>query len=209
MVGFILATAAAIVAPSSAAAVSSSTTASYSVCKTDLDCSMNGVCSDVGVCECDAPWKGSVCGVLGYKITPASGRSLYPESDPRNTWNGAIIRGPDGVYHLYNPIYQEGTLGGTTTLLHGTATNVTGPYDWGKQPDIKISPLGAFNGPKSVVYTDPVTNKTKYSLWLGGGVYVPYATRARTLNTRCYIYLDPPNQSTDRAVPSTLVVIST
>lgn len=138
------------------------------VCTTDLDCSLNGVCVAGGVCECDAPWKGPVCGVLGYKVTPASGRSLYRESDPRNTWNGAIIRGPDGVYHLYNPIYPVGMLGGTTTMLHGTAENVTGPYLWGKQPDITIANLAAFDGPKSVVFAENGT--TVYSLWLGGGV---------------------------------------
>ena len=26
---------------------------------------------------------------------------LFPESDPRNTWNGAIIRDTNGTYHLY------------------------------------------------------------------------------------------------------------
>ena len=142
-----------------------------SKCTTELDCSLNGVCN-AGVCECDAPWKGPMCGVLGYKTTPASGFSLYNQSDPRNTWNGAIIRGPDGAYHLYNPIYKEGTLGGTTTMLHGTSDNITGPYLWDKYPDITIDYLGAFNGPKSVVYTETSTNKTRYSLWLGGGVYL-------------------------------------
>lgn len=98
----------------------------------------------------------------------------YPVSDPRNTWNGAIIRGSDGVYHLYNPIYPAGELGGSTTMLHGTSNSIAGPYEWGKQPDITITPkvMTAFDGPKSVVYTDPSTNKTKYSLWLGGGVYL-------------------------------------
>ena len=66
----------------------------------------------------------------------------------------------------------KGELGGTTTLMHGTADNVTGPYLWGKQPDITIPMLGAFDGPKSVIYPDSSTNKTKYSLWLGGNVYL-------------------------------------
>ena len=102
-------------------------------CTSDMSCSLNGVCS-AGTCVCDAPWKGPACGVLGYKTTPASGRSLYPESDPRNTWNGAIIRGEDGGYHLFSPIYKAGTLGGTTTMLHGTSANVTGPYQVGRPP---------------------------------------------------------------------------
>ena len=97
--------------------------------------------------------------------------SLYPESDPRNTWNGAILEA-DGVYHLYAPIYDEGTLGGTTTMLHGTADAIAGPYSWGQEPDITIPLLPEFDGPKSVVFTEASTNKTKYSLWLGGHVYL-------------------------------------
>eukprot|EP00037_Helgoeca_nana_P006188 m.57385 g.57385 ORF g.57385 m.57385 type:complete len:162 (-) comp17086_c0_seq1:137-622(-) len=125
--------------------VHSASLSAEAVCTADLNCSLNGVCSTQGVCVCDAPWKGPSCGVLSYKVTPASGRSLYPESDPRNTWNGAIIQDPNGGYHLYNPIYAAGTLGGTTTMLHATADNVTGPYRWGVLPDITIDELGSFN----------------------------------------------------------------
>jgi hypothetical protein len=88
-----------------AAAASS---AQSTACKSDVDCSFNGVCSSTGACQCDKPWTGPACGVLGYKTTPASGRSLYPESDPRNTWNGAILCDSEGVYHLYNPLFPVG-----------------------------------------------------------------------------------------------------
>eukprot|EP01052_Picozoa_sp_SAG31_P006624 SAG31_NODE_306_length_17979_cov_7.825447_11_plen_257_part_00 len=37
-------------------------------CKTDLDCSLNGVCSAAGNCKCDRPWGGPGCGVLQYKL---------------------------------------------------------------------------------------------------------------------------------------------
>eukprot|EP00729_Bicosta_minor_P028920 gene28920-28490_t len=135
----------AIAAPSASAAAPISS----SSCKSNLDCSLNGVCT-ASACKCDAPWTGPACGVLGYKTTPASGKSLYPESDPHNSWNGAIIRATDdGVYHLYNPVYPAGSLGGATALRHGTAANITGPYTWGKQPDIAIPLLGEFDGPKS------------------------------------------------------------
>ena len=207
-------------------------------CASDLDCSLNGVCTGAtpaGACECDAPWKGSSCGVLAYKTTPRSGFNLYTESDPHNTWNGAILRGSDGMYHCYNPLFPPGELGGTTTLMHGTATNVTGPFKvpttavpaavsvcssaagaaatmtsfplsvatcasttaaaatvsmcsfaasaagscrstcccfckWDPKMDITIPLLGAFDGPKSVVFTED--GKTRYSLWLGGNVYL-------------------------------------
>ena len=139
-----------------------------------MDCSLNGVCSKGFECECDAPWVGKSCGVLAYCVTPALGRSLYPSSEPHNTWNGAIIRGNDGKFHMYNPLYPSGSLGGTTTLMHGTASNVTGPYSWPTEAYITIPLLGSFDGPKSVVYTESVngTTETKYSLWLGGIVYL-------------------------------------
>jgi hypothetical protein len=79
---------------------------------------LNGLCTS-GSCTCDKPWKGKSCGTLGYKVTPASGKNLYNSSDPRNTWNGPIVTGPDGTYHLYDPIYKVGSLGGPTAILHG------------------------------------------------------------------------------------------
>lgn len=63
----------------------------------------------------------------------------------------------DQVYHLYNPVYPAGSLGGATALRHGTAANITGPYTWGKQPDIAIPLLGEFDGPKSVRPWQPTT----------------------------------------------------
>ena len=44
-------------------------------CKTDLDCSLNGVCT-AGICICVKPWKGDSCGIIGYKTTPISGAAV-------------------------------------------------------------------------------------------------------------------------------------
>lgn len=88
-------------------------------CSTDLDCSLNGVCTG-GVCVCDKPWGGTGCGVLQYKPNqPVSAKSLYnlntsgaPASGPcvtptstcdaLNTWNGPIVdtTAIDGKYHM-------------------------------------------------------------------------------------------------------------
>ena len=46
------------------------------------------------------------------QVTPATGKNIYNNSDPRNTWNGPIVLGPDGKYHIYDPIYHVGSLGG-------------------------------------------------------------------------------------------------
>ena len=81
-------------------------------CATALDCSLNGVCAS-GACRCDAPWAGEQCETMAFAATtPAAGKNLYNSSDPRNTWNGPIVTGPDGVYHIYVPIYKVGSLGG-------------------------------------------------------------------------------------------------
>lgn len=107
-------------------------------CTTDLDCSLNGVCGVSGggatvgpVCVCDRPWQGSACGVLGYATTtPAVAKSLYNLSDPRNTWNGPIVGPIDGKYHMYNPIYDLGSLLSASKVMHGVADAIEGPYNW-------------------------------------------------------------------------------
>ena len=60
-------------------------------------------------------------------------------------------------------------------MAHGVAAAVTGPFDYSKFPNITIAELGPFNGPKALVYPDPATNRTVYSLWLGGGVYLSHS----------------------------------
>jgi hypothetical protein len=125
----------------------------------------NTACLDVPtshrVCDCDAPWGGPSCGVLTYAVTPAVAKSLYPLSDPRNTWNGPIIGPIDGVYHIYDPIYPKGSLGGCTSTLHGTATAVEGPYAWDTRPSIASGCNPAF-----LIYAQNGT--TVYTLWSGG-----------------------------------------
>ena len=135
-------------------------------CTTDLDCSLNGKCV-TGSCSCDKPWKGPVCGVLGYKVTPFTAKNIYNSSDPRNTWNGPIVIGPDGKKaHIYVPIYKVGSLGGPTDILHGTADVVTGPWDWSK-PTL---PTQGGENPAFITYQDPKSGKTVYSMWMGGSV---------------------------------------
>jgi len=134
-------------------------------CKTDMDCSLNGVCTSAA-CVCDKPWIGTACTTLAYKVTPASGKNLYNNSDPRNTWNGPIVTGPDGKFHLYDPIYKVGSLGGPTSVLHGVSDVVTGPYDFTKYPDL---PAGGEN-PAFIVYEKVAGGPKSYTFWMGGSV---------------------------------------
>ena len=71
-----------------------------------------------------------VLGRSRYKVTPASGKNIYNKSDPRNTWNGPIVKDETGEhhYHAYVPLYEPGSLGGPPSILHGVAENITGPW---------------------------------------------------------------------------------
>lgn len=145
-------------------------------CASDLDCSLNGVCTAAGACVCDRPWKGPVCGVLGYKVTPASGRSLFPHNTSHNTWNGPIL-GPDaatGAYHLYAPYYGNYT--GIKSLfrvdytLHGVADRIEGPYTWLPHYDwtnINPAALAFPNRSSSDGVSSGGTNATVFTLWDG------------------------------------------
>lgn len=141
--------------------------AAAAACSTPLDCGLNGLCV-ASACVCDAPWAGPACTSLPFKQTPASGKNLYNSSDPRNTWNGPIVAAPDGTFHIFVPLYAEGSLSRVLTTMHGVAASVTGPYDWAAQPDVNSSS----ENPAFVVYTDPATSKVVYSLWVGGRVLV-------------------------------------
>lgn len=139
-------------------------------CSTALDCSLNGECAAAGVCVCSKPWTGDSCGVLAYKTTAASAKSLYNISDPRNTWNGPIA-GPDagGKFHIYDPIYRVKSLGGPTSILHGVADAVVGPWDWNA-----FAPMPLSGGAENPAYLRFMQNSTTpcHSLWLGGKVRV-------------------------------------
>jgi hypothetical protein len=143
-----------------------SASAAAAKCATSMDCSLNGVCSANSECACDKPWNGPSCGELKYKVTPASGKNLYNTSDPRNTWNGPIVASPDGKFHLYDPLYEIGSLGNPPSIMHGIATNLTGPYIWDRSKDI-CQHCG--ENPGAVVFEEG--GKTVYSLWVGGAIW--------------------------------------
>lgn len=142
--------------------------ASSAGCSSSLDCSLNGECVSGG-CVCDEPWTGDTCGALAYKTTPAVAKSLYNISDPRNTWNGPIVGPVDGKYHIYNCIYKVGSLGGPTSILHGTSSTVEGPWEWSSRPDL---PTEGGENAAFVTYRNQSSGATVYSLWIGGTVRV-------------------------------------
>lgn len=137
-------------------------------CTTDIECNLNGFCI-AGACNCENPWYGPDCANLAFAMTPASGKSLFDSGASRNnTWGGPIMTAPDGTFHLFSPLYRNGSLSGPTSTKHGVAQVITGPYDWTVFADL---PLTGEN-PAAVAFTDPATGKRVYSLWSGGQVHV-------------------------------------
>jgi hypothetical protein len=144
------------------------TMAAAQQCKSDWDCNLNGFCI-ANECNCMNPWYGEVCQELAYALTPASGKSLFDSgASHNNTWGGPIMTAPDGSFHLFSPLYKNGSLSGPTSTKHGVAQVITGPYDWTKFEDL---PLTGEN-PAAVAFVDPATGKKKYTLWSGGQVHI-------------------------------------
>ena len=162
-------------------------------CASDLDCSLNGVCT-AGACTCDAPWTGPRCGLLAFSAaSPAAGRDLYPINDTQhNTWNGPIVGPVDGIYHMYLPLYPRGLLYHPTQLLHGTAPALYGPWAWQN-----LTGVQAGINPGALVFNDTKTGKSVYSLWVSGVVYVadapggPFTVAPGSNATGCTINASP------------------
>jgi len=153
-----------------AAVASLALAATARACGSDLDCSLNGVCSAAaGACVCDAPWSGPACATLAFAVTPASAKNIYPTSDPHNTWSGPIA-GPDadGFFHAFVPLYQPASLWHVITTMHGKAAAPTGPFDWAAEPNISSAAIN----PGFLEFVDGATGRTVYSLWTGGDVLV-------------------------------------
>eukprot|EP00854_Cymbomonas_tetramitiformis_P012698 gene12698-15014_t len=72
-------------------------TSAASGCKTDEDCSLNGVCDTVKyTCTCDSAWTGYKCELLNFLPTPKHGGYKYSDN-PFNTssWGGATSYDPE------------------------------------------------------------------------------------------------------------------
>merc|ERR1719174_252696 len=137
-------------------------------CKTNFDCSLNGVCDTAtGNCRCDAPWKNGAsgkesCNVLDVlphsnSYVPAyGGPRVNTAYGPQNTtsWGGNIIRGDDGQYHLWVSAMGGGqglnSWGHNSQIDHAVASD---PMDVFRKVDTTLqkeahnaSPLRAHNG---------------------------------------------------------------
>jgi hypothetical protein len=63
-------------------------------CKTDSDCSLNGLCVS-GLCDCDAAWQGKHCSE--FALVPGERASGYRNIDDK-TWGNTSSWGGGGFY---------------------------------------------------------------------------------------------------------------
>ena len=99
-------------------------------CSSRADCSHNGECV-TGRCNCSAGWIGTTCHQLNFRSGSTSrGLNLWSRTAPyRNTssWGGAVVRGDDGVYHIYAAIMANhcglGTYKSNSYVGHATSSD--------------------------------------------------------------------------------------
>ena len=118
-------------------------------CKTDLDCSLNGVCNtQTGVCACDKPWIGNIdgsntlpdCGFLDFLPSPVSscGPACVFHGGPSSvdtswtSWGISVLSADDGLYHgMVAEMANECGLGAWTKgsqVIHTNSSSPTGPF---------------------------------------------------------------------------------
>lgn len=109
-------------------------------CRTDLDCSLNGICSgwswlkwQSGTCVCDLPWGGSSCEVL--QILPVKFPQGYGMNPNATTWGGAaLLDEAAGNYHIFVsrmtnqcPLNKWWT---NSRIDHAVSPTISGPYEF-------------------------------------------------------------------------------
>ena len=69
------------------------------VCKSDMDCSLNGECAADKTCSCDPPWTGKACSVLDIAF-PHNVSTSYVAPEGTSSWGMSVIReNKTGLYH--------------------------------------------------------------------------------------------------------------
>ena len=125
-------------------------------CVTDLDCSLNGLCTD-GICACDPAWAGAACDTLQLlPSTPGDGTcdpSLNGTATGfTTTWGGIPMEDAVGAWHLH---VAEMALhcgmcswSSQSQIAHYKSASLLGPYArvdtsvgaWGHNPVVIAAP---------------------------------------------------------------------
>ena len=117
-------------------------------CATDLDCSLNGLCSSAHTCVCNKPWSGSACATALFKpVTFPQGYGMAPNL---TAWGGgAFYDAATSMYHAYIhtmnnhcPLRNFQT---NSRIDHVVAASITGPYSF---RDVAVGVNAANSVPK-------------------------------------------------------------
>eukprot|EP01062_Namystynia_karyoxenos_P021972 TRINITY_DN183_c1_g1_i1.p1 TRINITY_DN183_c1_g1~~TRINITY_DN183_c1_g1_i1.p1 ORF type:complete len:423 (+),score=140.41 TRINITY_DN183_c1_g1_i1:65-1270(+) len=116
-------------------AVAAAAAASAAACTSSLDCSLNGACT-AGACACDAAWQGPRCDELAILLRDRSYVPAYGVRPNVTSWGGGILRGADGVFHLFVSEMADGAgnfcgLSRWTShsrIVHATAADPMGVF---------------------------------------------------------------------------------
>ena len=121
-------------------------------CASPGDCSHNGVCEE-SQCVCEAGWSGETCATI--KLAPASADSGF-RADNTDSWGAAVLKGDDGLYHMWVSVVANNCLIGTwarnSMTVYATSKTPEGPYEWQKEAfpvmshevDVKRAPDGRY-----------------------------------------------------------------
>jgi hypothetical protein len=126
-------------------------------CSTDADCSLNGVCSGVGHCECDSAWRGPSCGQLD--LLPLQNNSGIYKNPQARSWGASLVQdSPKEIrkWHLFaNEIKGGCSLydwDPNSQVVHLTSTSLEIPFTregavlppFSSNPTIRQAPDGMY-----------------------------------------------------------------
>eukprot|EP01050_Picozoa_sp_SAG11_P006274 SAG11_NODE_480_length_9107_cov_7.433171_2_plen_1065_part_00 len=159
-------------------------------CTSDMDCSLNGVCSAVGLCRCDQPWSGPSCGKLTFRPASLPGAAAYGLKPNVSSWGASPIQAT-GQWHIFVSEIAGRRCGlakwsSQSRVAHATAPTAMGPY---QKQDVALAVES--HNPHAVAYqgayllfhigsaasTHPVQNCTSSETF--GGEPVPPGVGAR------------------------------
>lgn len=177
-----------------AAAVSGSL--SMPPCRSDDDCSLNGVCDTTsGVCACDAPWSGSSpantlpdCALLDFTPSPVNDCGpacvFHGVTNSWTSWGMSIVRDGGELHGYVAEMANQCGLNAWTRgsqVVHATSTSPTAQFT---RVDIVVEPLShnpqAITAPDgTIVICECTTRSPNGLLWLLTPL-PPYSSAAQT-----------------------------
>ncbi|KAK8115412.1 hypothetical protein PG999_007481 [Apiospora kogelbergensis] len=143
-------------------------------CANEDDCSLNGICTACGRCQCDPGWTSDDCGKLdlqpatrwtGYNHTNVTRPDYYSAKGGNSSWGGQIVRDQqdNSLFHLITSQFARGCgLSGwrpfSTVIRAESRTGPAGPYHYAQEL------FGTFHHNPTVVWSPADERYLLYSI---------------------------------------------